>query len=301
MKVYVFFAMTIPNPNFTLPCPAKLNLFLEVRGKRQDGFHELGTLFQALDIGDTLSAEPWMVIDVVDDMNQSIPLQENLIYKAAALLRTCYANQVKQKGIRFHLNKKLPMGAGLGGGSSDAATALLLANRVWNLNLSSGELQLLAPMLGSDVAFFLQGPTTFAEGRGEKLTHAPSPYPFHVVVATPHCHVETAWAYQQVKSPYGNEWPNFKANYTQESANPLFYRDLTNDFERFVVEKKPEISEIREALASFQPVKVMLTGSGSSLFALFLDESTAFECQAAISSQCRFSAVSHFLKPKNIF
>src|SRR5438105_3489058 len=107
----------------TLPCPAKINLFLEVRGKRPDGYHELGTLFQALEFGDTLSAEPGDRIEVFSDVEIPGRAEDNLIYRAASLLKARHAHRMKpEQGIRFTLRKRVPTGAGLGGGSSDAAS-----------------------------------------------------------------------------------------------------------------------------------------------------------------------------------
>src|SRR4051812_20441890 len=116
----------------SLPCPAKINLFLEVRGKRPDGYHELGTLFQALEFGDVLSAEPADRIEVRCDVEITGREEDNLVYRAASLLRARYASRLEgPKGIRFTLQKRIPTGAGLGGGSSDAAAALRLANDLW--------------------------------------------------------------------------------------------------------------------------------------------------------------------------
>ena len=277
------------------PCPAKLNLFLEIRGKRTDGYHELGTLFQALDFGDTLSAEPWDDIVVVCDRDIPGKPEDNLVYKAAALIQTRYAEKVKGRGIRFSLTKRIPTGAGLGGGSSDAATALRLANAVWNLNLTTQELRTLAPELGADVAFFLSHPTAFAEGRGEVLSPAPPPFSFHVVIATPQCHVETKWAYEQLQGkPFGSRWEKFKSDYALKAADPDFYSALLNDFETPILTHFPEIRDVHAGLDFFQPSKILLTGSGASLFALFQDESIARNCLKEAASLCRFSILTRF-------
>jgi len=123
----------MPSPT-TLVCPAKVNLFLEVRGRRPDGYHELGTLFQALEFGDALSAESWDRIEVVSDVEIPGRPEANLIYKAAVLLQTRHGGRLKPgQGIRYSLKKRIPTGAGLGGGSSDAAAALQLANEIWEL------------------------------------------------------------------------------------------------------------------------------------------------------------------------
>ena len=232
----------LKSPYLSLPCPAKINLFLEIRGKRADGFHELGTLFQALETGDTLAAEPWDTLEIAGAEGVTAKPEDNLILRAARLLKNHYADRFKtgstsetKPGIRFTLTKRLPMGAGLGGGSSDAATALRLANSIWKLGVPDVELRALGAQLGSDVAFFLSSPTAFAEGRGEVLTPAPAPYPFHVVIATPNCHVDTAWAYKELATSlggkYGTRWPDFRGRFERDSQNPELCRELHNDFE----------------------------------------------------------------------
>ncbi len=284
----------MPSPT-VLSCPAKLNLFLEIRGKRPDGYHELGTLFQALEFGDTLSAEPWDRIEVICDRDIPGRPEDNLVYKAAVLVQTRYAEKVKGRGIRFSLTKRIPTGAGLGGGSSDAATALRLANEIWNLKLTDSELLSLAPELGADVAFFLSTPTAFAEGRGDVLSPAPPPFPFHVVIATPQCHVETAWAYHELQGKeFGSHWENFKSGYASKAADPAFYSGLHNDFESPILAHFAEIREVHKVLNSCGPVKTLLTGSGASLFALFQEEQKARNCLDTVAPLCRFSALTHF-------
>jgi len=286
-------------PAITLTCPAKINLFLTIQGKRPDGYHDLGTLFQTLDFGDTLQAEPWDRVELRGAEGIPGNIRDNLILKAVALLQNRYSDRMGPgRGILFTLTKHLPFGAGLGGGSSNGAIALILANRIWGLSLKPQELHELGCELGSDVPFFLQGGTAFGEGRGEMLTPAPKPFPFHVVVATPACQVETAWAYQNLgpaKSP--DRWHDFKAQYSAHCGEPAFYSQLHNDFEEPIAAHFPEIQRVREILRSFKPVKAMLTGSGASLFALFTLESDAKACLEAVQPHCRFSTLARFSAP----
>ena len=288
----------------TLPCPAKINLFLEVRGRRADRFHELGTLFAALETGETLSAEPWDRLELVGADGVTADPGDNLILRAANLLQERMASRLggsdAARGIRFSIEKKLPMGAGLGGGSSDAATALRLANQIWNLGATDAELQAIGGEIGSDVAFFLSAPAAYGEGRGEILTPAPAPYPFYVVIATPQCHVETGWAYKTLAASldgkYGARWPDFKARFDRDAQNPELYRDLFNDFEAPIAAHFPKIRAVRERLEAFAPEKAMLTGSGASLFALFRDETRAKEALAETAPFCRFSVMTRFAR-----
>ncbi len=285
----------------TLRCPAKLNLFLEIRGKRADEYHELGTLFAALDFGDTLRAEPWHGLEVTGCEAIPGPAEQNLIHKAARLLQTRYPGRAGA-GLRFTLEKRIPLGAGLGGGSSDAASALRLANALWKMHLTSAELLDCAAALGSDVPFFLFEPFALAEGRGEILRRAPAPFPFYIVVATPACHVDTAWAYGRFQGRgFGQRWPDFQSAYAAQALSPSFYSKLHNDFEAIVMEHYPEIATVRQALNRHGPEKTLLTGSGASLFALFREEPAAQACLAAVQPQCRFAVLTRFIAPRDFF
>ncbi len=293
----------------SFPCYAKINLFLEIQDRRSDGYHNLGSLFQTLEIADQLRAEPWDEFSLVGAENITANPEENLIYKAARLLQKTYSDRIldqaglaKDKngnaGIRFHLDKNLPAGAGLGGGSSDAATALVLTNHIWKLNLSVTDMLPLAAQLGADVPFFLHGGTAFGEGKGEILSPAPEPFPFHIVVATPKCTVDTAWAYGQLpkKDPTKKySWGSFKALYFTYCEDEKFYQVLRNDFDAPMREKLEPIQGLFLAMQEFSPIKTMLSGSGASLFSLFVEKADAEACLAAIQAQCRYSALTQVM------
>lgn len=279
----------------SLSCYGKINLFLEVQDKRPDGYHDLGTLFQTIDCADTLSAEPWDSIALACPEGITADPEHNLVMKAARLLKDSYSDRIDAKaGIRFTLDKVLPMGAGLGGGSSNAAAALLLASRLWKLGLTPEELVPLAARLGADVPFFLLGDTHFGEGKGEKLSPAPEPFPFHIVVGTPRCHVDTAWAYGHLDPDRKRRWAKFKALWVTFFEDPDFYRILHNDFEAPISRHFPPIKELSETMARHAPVKTLLSGSGASVFALFTDKGKAEECLEAIRGTCRFSVLTEF-------
>lgn len=292
--------------SLTLPCPAKINLFLEIRGRRADGFHELGTLFQALETGDVLSAEPWDALTLSGAEGVTDDPGDNLVLRAARLLRTRHPDRLPAAaGIRFALEKRLPSGAGLGGGSSDAAMALRLANAIWNAELTPEQLRVLGAELGSDVPFFLGPATAYGEGRGEALTPAPPPPPLHVVVATPDCRVETPWAYRELatwrdrthEGRFGTRWPSFREEYSRRHDDPDFFRGLHNDFQEPVEAAFPVIRSVREALEAHGPVKAMLSGSGASVFALFGEETAARAARDAVEPQCRFAVTTRFATP----
>lgn len=279
----------------SLACPGKINLFLEVGSKRPDGYHDIGTLFQAVGCADTLTAEPWDAMSLVCPEGVTAEPEQNLVLKAARLLQAALPERVAGKpALRFTLDKVLPSGAGLGGGSSDAAAALLLCDRLWDLGLGPEGLLPYAARLGADVPFFLLGDTQFGEGKGEVLHPAPDPYPFHVVIGTPRCHVETAWAYANLDADRQRRWTKFKALYVTFMEDPAFYRVLHNDFEAPIARHFPPIRELLDAMRRCEPAKAMLSGSGASVFALFTDKGKAEECLASIRPACRFATLTEF-------
>lgn len=280
----------------TVPCFGKINLFLEIRDRRPDGYHNLGTLFHTVDCGDRLSAEPAEALSLAGAEGITEKPEDNLVLKAAKLIRGAYPERVKaEAGMRFTLAKVLPTGAGLGGGSSNAAAALKLCNRIWEMGLSDQELVPLAARLGADVPFFLFGGCSFGEGIGEKLQPAPDPYPFHIVIGTPQCRVETGWAYGQLDKDRKQEWVRFKALYVTYFEDWEFYQVLRNDFDAPIRRHFPLIDSLAGKMASFGPVKTLLSGSGASVFSLFRERGKAEECLAAIKAECRFSCLAEFV------
>ncbi len=281
-------------------CPAKVNLFLEVHDMRPDGYHNLGTLFQTLDIGDTLYAELDDHLSLTGAEAVTPDPESNLVIRAARLVLAEASMQAEPRrpsapGLRFRLDKTLPAGAGLGGGSSDAAGALQLANQLWDLGIPTARLAELAIQLGADIPFFLLGGCAFGEGKGERLKPAPEPYPFHIVVATPKAAVETAWAYRNLEANRKREWERFKAMYHFMNEDPGFYRMLRNDFEAPMLRHFAPIAELHSRLETHGPVKVMLSGSGASLFALFTQAEQAQNALADVLPLTRYQSMAHFL------
>lgn len=279
----------------TLPCFGKINLFLEIQDRRPDGFHNLGTLFHTIDCGDRLSAEPAPTLTLEGAEGITASTDDNLVIKAARLLRESFPDRVKaDAGMRFSLVKILPTGAGLGGGSSNAAAALQLCNRIWRMGLTDKELLPVAARLGADVPFFLFGGCYFGEGKGEILHPAPSPYPFHIVIGTPQCRVETGWAYGQLDPARKQEWARFKALYFTYFEDWEFYQVLRNDFDAPMRRHFPEIETLSNRMRDFAPIKTLLCGSGASVFSLFREKAAAERCLEAIRAECRFSCLAEF-------
>ena len=279
----------------TVPCFGKINLFLEIQDRREDGYHNLGTLFHTVDCGDRLSAEPAETLSLDGAEGITVSPDDNLVLKAAKLLRASFPDRVRaDAGMRFSLAKILPTGAGLGGGSSNAAAALQLCNRIWDMKLTDAELVPVAASLGADVPFFLYGGCYFATGKGEILSPAPSPYPFHIVIGTPQCRVETGWAYGQLDPARKKEWGRFKALYFTYFEDWEFYQVLRNDFDAPMRRHFPQIEALSQRMQAAGPVKTLLSGSGASVFSLFREKPAAEKCLADIKTLCRFACLAEF-------
>ena len=237
---------------FTLSAPAKINLCLLITGRRPDGYHDLQTAFQMLDICDTLSFELSDQLSV--ESNIDLPVQTNLVYLAAKLLQEF--SETKQ-GATIHLDKFLPMGAGLGGGSSDAATTLLGLNRLWNLNISAEELMRLGRQLGADVPVFVFAQSAWGEGIGEVLTPLVLKSSFYLIVS-PNCHVDTARIFSH---------PELTRDSSTITIARFLEHGARNDCEIVVRELYPEVDEVLLWLNKWGPAK--MTGTGSCVFLQF--------------------------------
>jgi 4-diphosphocytidyl-2C-methyl-D-erythritol kinase len=244
-----------------LPCPAKLNLFLHITGRRPDGYHTLQTLFQLLDYGDDLQLEinPSGEVELTPAF-AGIPLQDNLVYRAARLLQNATGCRL---GATLHLTKRLPMGGGIGGGSSDAATALVGLNHLWRTGLSIDQLAELGRQLGADVPVFVRGKTAWAEGIGEQLTSVELPEKWYVVVA-PECSVPT-------REIFSNE------GLTRDSENITVRAFLEeggkNDCQKVVEKLFPQVKDAVDWLGRFGPAQ--MTGTGACVFAAFATDAEA--------------------------
>ncbi|MEX3548402.1 MAG: 4-(cytidine 5'-diphospho)-2-C-methyl-D-erythritol kinase [Burkholderia sp.] len=257
--------------------PAKLNLFLHITGRRPDGYHSLQTVFQLLDWGDRLHytlREDGVVRRLTEVAG--VPEDQDLVVRAAHLLQT-HTNTTL--GVDIEIDKVLPMGAGLGGGSSDAATTLLALNRLWKLDLPRAELQALAVKLGADVPFFVFGKNAFAEGIGEALEQVELP-PRWFLVVTPRVHVPTAKIFSD-KSLTRDSRP-IKINNFIALQNSKGWPDSfgQNDMQAVVAKEYAEVAKMVKALHNFTPLR--MTGSGASVFAAFGSKQEALAAQATL-------------------
>ncbi len=239
---------------FSCKSPCKLNLFLYITGKRPDGYHNLQTLFTILDYGDTLFFKPHARDEVKLLSDFGFPQEENLIYKAAMALKN-YSHY--QGGCDIECDKILKEGGGLGGGSSNAATVLLVLNKLWHLNLSEKELLDLAVKLGADVPIFVKGCPCFAEGIGEILTPVALSRRYYVV-CNPKVKVPTALMFKHEA---------LRKDYPIRSFNELIHTPYENCFAAPAIAAFPQIGDLLETMATFG--QSYMSGSGASCFVGF--------------------------------
>jgi 4-diphosphocytidyl-2-C-methyl-D-erythritol kinase len=261
----------IPN-NFVLPAPGKLNLFLHVTGRRPDGFHELQTLFQIVEYGDQMrfeyNADPGLSVE--GDFADT-PLESNLIYKAAMALRKATASE---HGANIRVTKQLPIGGGMGGGSSNAATTLIGLNLLWQTNLQHDDLMEIGLQLGADVPLFIEGQTAIGEGIGERLTPIALPKKWYLVVV-PDCRVSTAAIFQNQQLTRDTSTIKI-ARFLEQGeriSNLSADLDFRNDCEPVVRELYPEIDSALNWLSQWGPAR--MTGTGASVFSRFDEEADA--------------------------
>jgi 4-diphosphocytidyl-2-C-methyl-D-erythritol kinase len=268
----------------TFLSPAKINLFLRVLGRRPDGYHEIRSLIQPVSLFDELSIEVLDgdstrgSIEVTTDSTEAPGGAGNLAHRAAAEL--VKAAGVK-KNIRIHIKKKIPVGAGLGGGSSDAATVLMALNDLLKAGLSERGLMELAAALGSDVPFFILKGAAIAEGRGELLRRVEVP-PYSYVLVNPGFAVQTAWVYNNLSLTKTGEDNNL--SYSDESFRDIvkLKDSLANDLETVTVEHYPEILALKDVLVKNGASVSLMSGSGPTVFGLFTSDVAAKEAYVSL-------------------
>jgi 4-diphosphocytidyl-2-C-methyl-D-erythritol kinase len=259
---------------FTLPSFAKINWVLRVLGRRHDGFHELHTIFQTITLHDKLSfsARNDSKLELTCD-SPDIPVDErNLILRAAIALRTQYGIQ---KGASIHLEKVIPIEGGLGGGSSNAAIALLGLSYLWDIKTNKQELTLTGASLGADVPFFLTGGTALGTGLGTDVRPIEEVWARHLLIVKPESKVSTADAYKALNAPALTKADSdtILSISCADAQFTDFHPDaLHNDFEPVVFHLKPEIERAKITLLRAGARLALLAGSGSSVFGVFENE-----------------------------
>lgn len=280
----------------SLKAPAKINLFLEILGKRDDGYHEIETVMQEIDLVDNLQFEEIQEGVRLNCNDKNIPSDENnLVCKAANLiLNECGI----RKGVLISLEKNIPVGAGLGGGSSDAAATLKALNLLWKIGLNDAELMEFAAKLGSDIPFFIKGKTALCSGRGEKITPIEVKSEMNYLVIFPHINISTATIYR-----------NLKIDLTKKIIDVSFFlialkhpkvtgisKLLFNRLEEVVFTTYPDLLDVKKALDHFDFCGLSVSGSGSAFFGLCRDRQQA----KAIKSKIELSSIGNVFAVTNV-
>lgn len=278
---FLFYALDMSS-GFSLPSFAKVNLLLRVLGKRDDGFHELFTVFQTVSLHDTLHFGESSEVELTCDDNR-VPIDErNLIVKAAEALQVLRG---VNNGARIHLEKRIPSPGGLGGGSSNAAVALIGLKKLWNMEITDHDLQAIAAELGSDVPFFLHGGTAIGTGRGEKVEEIDDLDAQHLLIVTPNLAVSTSAAFAALKrANLTNSETETILTVCRNEAKSLDLRHsaLKNDFEQSVFADFPEVKRVKETLLELGAAHAAMSGSGASVLAIFDKQETRQAAQKAL-------------------
>ena len=259
---------------------AKVNLALAVLGRRADGFHEIRNVFQSIDLNDEIEIRSSSELRLECEGLPDVPVESNLAWKAArALVQLVSPGQ----GAHLILRKKIPPGAGLGGGSSNAAATLLGLIRFWGIRPSEADLMALAANLGSDVPFFLHGGTALGIGRGEEIYPLPEIPKSHLLVIYPGIHVSTAEAYHSLNLTLTSRHAAHKIQRfcSRLPGDPECLTMIFNDFESSILPAHPAIDEAKAFLNSRGAAASLLSGSGSSVFGFFLDEESTLKASRA--------------------
>ncbi len=272
-----------------LLAPAKINWFLLAGEKRPDGYHDILSLMQFIDLFDEIELEPHEEIIVESDLN--IPATENLAYKAAMKVRETTGCKY---GVRISIKKNIPPGAGLGGGSSDAASTLIGLNKLWGLGLSTEELTEIGALIGSDIPFFLNGPSAIVKGRGDIIEKIEIKDTYILLLVKPEFSISTAWAYSELdrirrqnKNSVTEEQETWNSEVLTHSSlktvlrgsfftEPIFFR---NDLEEPVFKSFPFLKDIKNNLSEKGALYSAMTGSGSVIFGVFKSEQEASEAK----------------------
>ena len=270
---------------FKINAYAKINLTLELLGKLPDGYHEISSIMQQIDLCDELEFNKSDQIKVI--CNEPIPEEQNIVYRALMLLRNRYSIG---DGDIIKVTKKIPIGAGLGGGSSDAAAAIEGLNKLWKLKLSNEQMAHLSSNLGMDVAFFINKGTCLATGRGDKVKKIKSCPKMDILIVNPGFKINTKDAYSLVQE--SDCGPKFK---TESMIRAIEKNDfdgiagsLHNDFERIIYEKYPVIGKIKNEILDNKAANALLSGSGSSVFGIYKKKTDLDEAYERLKNKYKF-------------
>ena len=261
---------------FKINCPAKINLFLNITNKRADGFHELQSLITKIDLFDELSVEKStkFSLEIQGEFAEFIDIKNNLFTK---ILDYFVKNFHIDSNLKITLQKNIPVGAGLGGGSSNGAYFIKILNEIFALNLSKNDMQKISLNFGSDIAFFFENQPCLMSGRGEFLTEI-SQFKnefkkLKILLINPKIHLSTKEIFQDfAQKKINNFHQNLPKEFFLEKSLQEILHKFNNDLEEPAISKAPIISEILQNLQKFSPICAKMSGSGSSCFAIFNNE-----------------------------
>ncbi|MBS1258615.1 MAG: 4-diphosphocytidyl-2-C-methyl-D-erythritol kinase [Candidatus Scalindua arabica] len=283
----------------SLKAPAKINLFLEILGKRDDGYHEIETVMQEIDLVDNLQFEEIQEGVRLKCNDKNIPSDENnLVCRAANLiLNECGI----KKGVSISLEKNIPVGAGLGGGSSDAAATLKALNLLWKIGLNDTELMEFAAKLGSDIPFFIKGKTTLCSGRGEKITPIEVKGEMNYLIIFPRINISTTTIYRNLKIDLTKKIidVSFFLNALKHHKVSGISKLLFNRLEEVIFATYPDLLDVKKALAHYDFCGLSVSGSGSAFFGLCKDrqQAEAIKDKIELSNIGNVFAVTNVLTP----
>lgn len=261
---------------------AKINLGLHIVGKRGDGYHDIETIFHRTALCDDITVEPSDRITVTCSVPGVPTDEQNHCWKAVELLRNALGLHT---GASVAITKRIPTGAGLGGGSSDAAAVLRMLPMVWNVPAPMELLHSVALRIGSDVPYFLTDSTAYAEGRGETLRSVPLDLPYWILLVNPNIHISTPWAYGALAARRNGAFPVRPSLGERFAADPLgTVLSAVNDFEEVVFEHHPSIGSIKQQLLSAGALSSVMSGSGSTVYGLFADAAAAKNAALSFSN-----------------
>ena len=266
---------------FTLPSFAKVNLYLRVLGRRDDGYHELCTVFQTVSLHDSITFAEAADLSLSWNQNEVAVSDDNLIIRAANALKRSFK---VSKGARINLVKAIPAPGGLGGGSSNAAIALLGLSKLWQLKAGRQDLEEIAAAIGSDVPFFLHGGTSLGTSRGEQVEELPDLSTGPMLIVTPNLAISTPDAFYRLSAPNLTKQAlnrNLSVCRDEARSPDLLHTALKNDLEPSVFDAYPEVGRVKERLLALGANNAVMSGSGASVFAIFDKEETR---QAALKA-----------------
>lgn len=272
--------------------PAKINLRLEILGRREDGYHEIRSLICPVGIYDTISLTRVREGIILQCGDKDTPEgKDNLVFKAASFL---LKEAQVSRGVKIRLKKQIPVASGLGGGSSDAATTLKGINELFSLHYSQEKLKILGAKIGSDVPFFLEDGPAWASGRGEKLFPVKLSPQFWVLLVNPGIKISTAWAYSQFKLPGKNKLIKFtNAIDLLQFGEEILY----NEFEKIIIPYFSEVAEIKKILKTLGAWGALMSGSGATVFGIFFSQNEAQKAERKLKENYRERNWKVFLAP----